>query len=70
VKATAILPASKDKLENIPEIQPGNEPEKVISLEDFLVKPAERMEWVDGKLEEKTGITFKHGLAQSKLSTS
>jgi Uncharacterized protein conserved in cyanobacteria len=28
------------------------------------------MEWVDGNLVEKTGMTFKHGLAQSKLSTS
>ncbi|TAF34895.1 MAG: Uma2 family endonuclease [Oscillatoriales cyanobacterium] len=40
-----------------------------MSLEDFLVKPADRMEWVDGNLVEKTGMTFKHGLAQSKLST-
>jgi Uma2 family endonuclease len=37
-------------------------------LEEFLAKPPERMEWVDGKLVEKTGRTFKHGLAQSKLA--
>jgi Uma2 family endonuclease len=63
-------PESQPKLENTAEIQTESKPEKVISLEEFLVKPPDRMEWVDGKLEEKTGITFKHGLAQSKLSTS
>ncbi|MEZ2302293.1 MAG: Uma2 family endonuclease [Microcoleus sp.] len=64
-----IEPESQQKSENIPEIQPESEPKQVISLEDFLVKPADRMEWVDGNLVEKTGMTFKHGLAQSKLST-
>ncbi|WP_377478227.1 MAG: Uma2 family endonuclease [Microcoleus anatoxicus] len=64
-----IEPESQQKLENIPEIQPESEPKQVISIEDFLVKPADRMEWVDGNLVEKTGMTFKHGLAQSKLST-
>ena len=77
--ATIILPKNTDqklepelqpKLEIIAEIQPESDPEKVISLEDFLVKPPDRMEWVDGNLVEKTGMTFKHGLAQSKLSTS
>ncbi|MEG4203221.1 Uma2 family endonuclease [Microcoleus sp. Pol7_A1] len=63
-------PESHQKLENIPEIHPESEREKVISLEEFLVKPVDRMEWVDGNLLEKTGMTFKHGLAQSKLSTS
>ncbi len=37
------------------------------SLEDFIAHPPERTEWVDGKLVEKTGMTFKHGLAQGKL---
>lgn len=77
--ATIIIPKNADqkseyesqpKLENIAEIQPESEPEKVISLEDFLVRPPDRMEWVDGNLVEKTGMTFKHGLAQSKLSAS
>ena len=77
--ATIILPKNTDqklepelqpKLEIIAEIQPESDPEKVISLEDFLVKPPDRMEWVDGNLVEKTGMTFKHSLAQSKLSTS
>ncbi|MBD2041199.1 Uma2 family endonuclease [Microcoleus sp. FACHB-672] len=38
-----------------------------ISIEDFLIHPPERMEWVDGELVEKTGMTIKHGLAQGKL---
>ena len=38
-----------------------------LSLEDFIAHPPERTEWVDGKLIEKTGMTFKHGLAQGKL---
>ncbi|MEZ2230937.1 Uma2 family endonuclease [Microcoleus sp.] len=63
-----IEPESQQKSENIPEIQPESEPKQVISLEDFLVKPADRMEWVDGNLVEKTGMTFKHGLAQVKLA--
>lgn len=62
-------PESQPKSENIAEIQPKSEPQKIISLEEFLVKPPDRMEWVDGNLMEKTGMTFKHGLAQSKLST-
>jgi len=63
-------PESHPKLENIPQLHPESQPKKVISLEEFLVKPPERMEWVDGNLVEKTGMTFKHGLAQAKLSTS
>jgi hypothetical protein len=62
-------PKSQPQLEVIAENQPESEPKKVISLEEFLVKPADRMEWVDGNLVEKTGMTFKHGLAQSKLAT-
>ena len=61
-------PESQPKLEVIAEIHPESDPGKVIPLEEFLVKPAERMEWVDGNLVEKTGMTFKHSLAQSKLA--
>ncbi|MEP6487803.1 Uma2 family endonuclease [Microcoleus vaginatus GB2-A3] len=77
--ATIIIPKNADQnldtelppqLENTAEIPPQSEPKKVISLEEFLVKPPDRREWVDGNLLEKTGMTFKHGLAQSKLSTS
>lgn len=39
------------------------------SLEDFIAHPPDHTEWVDGKVVEKTGMTFKHGLAQSKLSS-
>jgi Uma2 family endonuclease len=38
-----------------------------LSLEDFIVNPPEHTEWVEGKLVEKTGMTYKHGLAQGKL---
>ncbi|AFZ09470.1 protein of unknown function DUF820 [Oscillatoria nigro-viridis PCC 7112] len=77
--ATIIIPKNSDrnsepeshpKLENTPEIYPESQPEKVISLEEFLVNPPDRMEWVDGNLVEKTGMTFKHGLAQVNLATS
>ncbi|MEG4210739.1 Uma2 family endonuclease [Microcoleus sp. S13_B4] len=77
--ATIIIPKNADqnselelpqKSENTAQNPPEFETKKVISLEDFLVRPADRMEWVDGNLVEKTGMTFKHGLAQSKLSTS
>jgi Uma2 family endonuclease len=40
---------------------------EVVSLEEFLSHPRDRTEWVDGKLIEKTGMTYKHGLAQGKL---
>ncbi|MEG4851794.1 Uma2 family endonuclease [Microcoleus sp. B5-D4] len=63
-------PELPQKSENIAGISPESEPKKVISLEDFLVRPADRMEWVDGNLVEKTGMTFKHGLAQVNLATS
>ena len=63
--ATLILPETSEEItEKLEEIQQKN----VISLEEFLVKPPERMEWVDGKLVEKTAMTFKHGLAQAKLA--
>jgi Uma2 family endonuclease len=61
-------PESQPKLEVIAEIHPESEQGKVIPLEEFLVKPADRMEWVDGNLVKKTGMTFKHSLAQSKLA--
>jgi hypothetical protein len=31
-----------------------------LSLEDFLAHPPNGMEWVDGQLVEKTGMTVKH----------
>ena len=32
-----------------------------ISLEEFMANPPERMEWVDGQLVEKNGMTLRHG---------
>ncbi len=39
-----------------------------ISLEDFLNHSPEQMEWVDGELVEKKGMTLRHSQIQSKLS--
>jgi Uma2 family endonuclease len=38
-----------------------------ISLEEFMVNPPERMEWVDGQLVEKNGMTLRHGKIQLRL---
>ncbi|MBR8827685.1 MAG: Uma2 family endonuclease [Gomphosphaeria aponina SAG 52.96 = DSM 107014] len=54
-------------LGKIPETIPEN-PVKLVTWEEFLINPNERMEWVDGKLVEKTGITFKHSVVQAKLA--
>ena len=43
---------------------------KVLSLEDFLLNPLEHMEWVDGQVVEKTGMTLRHGLVQSRLDSA
>lgn len=40
-----------------------------ISWEEFILHPPERMEWVDGQLIEKTGMTLKHGYTQVTLSS-
>jgi len=37
------------------------------SLEDFMANPPEQMEWVDGQLVEKTGVTIKHSQIQARL---
>ncbi|HIK10367.1 MAG TPA: Uma2 family endonuclease [Oscillatoriaceae cyanobacterium M33_DOE_052] len=42
---------------------------ETISLADFLAHPAEHMEWVDGQLVETKGMTVKHSVIQSKLSS-
>ncbi len=41
---------------------------QVISLEEFLADPLERMEWVDGQLIEKQDTTAKHGRIQARLT--
>lgn len=40
---------------------------KDISLEDFTASPPEKMEWVDGQLIEKNGMTLRHGKVQLRL---
>lgn len=40
---------------------------EIVSLEDFVAHPPGNTEWVDGKLVEKTGMTFKHSVVQSRL---
>ena len=37
-------------------------------LEDSLNYPPEHTEWVDGKLVEKTGMTFQHSVVQANLT--
>ena len=39
-----------------------------LPLEDFLAHPPDGMEWVDGQLVEKTGMTVKHSIVQAKLT--
>ncbi|MEG4207091.1 Uma2 family endonuclease [Microcoleus sp. Pol7_A1] len=41
-----------------------------VSLEDFMVNPPECMEWVDGQIAEKKGMTVKHSRIQSRLDRS
>ena len=38
-----------------------------VSLEDFIACPADDMEWVDGQISEKNGMTVKHSRIQSRL---
>ncbi len=42
---------------------------KILTLEEYIVNPPELMEWVDGQLVEKNGMTLRHGLIQAKLAT-
>ena len=37
------------------------------SLEDFVANPPDKMEWVDGQLVEKNGMTLRHGKIQLRL---
>ncbi len=41
---------------------------EVFTLEDYLQNPPDGMEWVDGHLLEKNGMTLAHGEIQSQLS--
>lgn len=66
LQSTENLPEDLQSTENIPA---DLHSENVISIEDFILHPPERMEWVNGKLTEKTGMTFKHGAAQAELTS-
>lgn len=51
------------------QIQKTTSPQpKVFSLEDFLNHPLENIEWVDGQLIEKTGMTLRHSQVQARLA--
>ena len=41
---------------------------EIQSLEDYMANPPEGMEWVDGELVEKTGMTLKHSEIQGNIS--
>jgi Uma2 family endonuclease len=41
-----------------------------VSLEDFMANPPDDMEWVDGQIAEKNGMTVKHSRIQSRLDRS
>lgn len=41
---------------------------KLFSLEDYMLNPPDRTEWVDGQLVEKNGMTAKHGRIQARLA--
>ncbi|WP_392532894.1 Uma2 family endonuclease [Nostoc sp. C117] len=41
---------------------------EIYSLEDFMANPPDGMEWVDGQLVEKTGMTLKHSEIEVNLS--
>ncbi|MBW4649112.1 MAG: Uma2 family endonuclease [Kastovskya adunca ATA6-11-RM4] len=40
---------------------------EIFSLEDWMLNPPDGMEWVDGQLVEKQGMTLKHGRIQGNL---
>jgi Uma2 family endonuclease len=40
-----------------------------LSLENFLSHPPEHIEWIDGQLIEKTGITLRHSQIQLRLGS-
>lgn len=40
----------------------------VLSLAEFIANPPERMEWVDGKLVEKAGMTIRHSVVQGRVT--
>ncbi len=43
---------------------------KDLSLEEFINHPTEGMEWVDGQIVEKTGMTLLHSKIQLRLGSN
>lgn len=43
------------------------EASKILTLEDYMLNPPDKTEWVDGILVEKNGMTAKTGRIQAKL---
>jgi Uma2 family endonuclease len=41
--------------------------EAIISLDEFVANPPDRMEWVEGRLVEKDEMTLRHGKVQLRL---
>ncbi|MGH2412805.1 MAG: Uma2 family endonuclease [Microcystaceae cyanobacterium] len=66
--ANPVLSQPSESREETTKVLEKSPVSKILSWEEFLAHPPERMEWVDGQLLEKTGMTFKHGVAQATLS--
>jgi len=45
----------------------ANTTQKHFTLEEFMANPLDKIEWVDGKLVEKDGVTLQHGKIQLRL---
>jgi Uma2 family endonuclease len=65
---TPIAPRFAEIEASNPELEETGEAQ-ILSLEDFLLSPVDQMEWVDGELVEKVGMTLRHGLVQSRLDS-
>ncbi len=59
-----IPPNVHDELENDRD-RPYRLPQ---TIEEFIANPVPRSEWVDGEIVERTDMTTKHSLTQSRLS--
>ncbi|UBF28153.1 Uma2 family endonuclease [Kovacikia minuta CCNUW1] len=47
----------------------GQNQPRTLSIEEYVLSPPDHMEWVDGQLVEKNGMTLKTARVQSKLDT-
>lgn len=67
--ATPVTVNELDALAQLSELKVENA-SQVLSLDDFLLNPLQHVEWVDGQLVEKIGMTLRHGLVQSRLDSA